>query len=96
MLTRKVAIDPDKSFNEDWIYAAGIAIVTFAGLVVIFRRWPGVAQLTTTPLPDQLDTLRLLGFALVSPDMYLLPFELASILLLAALIGAILLAWGRK
>ena len=96
MLTRKVAIDPDKQFNEDWIYAAGIAVVTFVGLVIIFRRWPGIDQLFPTPLPDQIDTLRLLGFALVSPDMYLLPFELASILLLAALIGAILLAWGKK
>ena len=33
-----------------------------------------------------------LGKALVSPDAFVLPFEVASILLLAALIGAVYLA----
>jgi NADH:ubiquinone oxidoreductase subunit 6 (subunit J) len=33
---------------------------------------------------------------LVSPDGYLLPFELASVLLMAAMIGAIYVAWERK
>ena len=37
-----------------------------------------------------------LGQALVSPDGYVLPFEVASVLLLAALIGAIMIAWERK
>ena len=36
-----------------------------------------------------------LGIALVNPDAYILPFEVASILLLAALIGAVVVAWDR-
>jgi NADH-quinone oxidoreductase subunit J len=40
--------------------------------------------------------VRELGIALVSPNMYVLPFEVASVLLLAALIGAIVVAWERK
>ena len=36
------------------------------------------------------------GAALVAPNGYVLPFELASILLLAAMIGAIIIAWERK
>jgi len=42
------------------------------------------------------DPLLALGKALVSPDGYVLPFELASVLLLAALIGAIVVAWEKK
>jgi NADH:ubiquinone oxidoreductase subunit 6 (subunit J) len=34
--------------------------------------------------------------ALVSPDQYLLPFELASILLVAGMIGAIFVAGEKK
>jgi len=36
-----------------------------------------------------------LGEALVSPNAYVLPFELASVLLLAAMIGAIVVAWKK-
>jgi len=42
------------------------------------------------------DPLTQLGQALVSPNAYILPFEIASVLLLAALIGAIVIAWERK
>ncbi len=45
---------------------------------------------------ERFDSLQALGVALVSPDAYVLPFELASVLLLAALIGAIVIAWDRK
>jgi NADH-quinone oxidoreductase subunit J len=48
------------------------------------------------PLDARADTVRELGTALVSPEGYVLPFELASVLLLAALIGAIYVAWERK
>jgi NADH-quinone oxidoreductase subunit J len=48
-------------------------------------------------LPEGLDTVRALGTALVSPDAYVLPFEVASVLLLAALVGAVYIAGvGKK
>ena len=37
-----------------------------------------------------------LGLALVNPAGYLLPFELASVLLVAALIGSIYASWSKK
>jgi len=37
-----------------------------------------------------------LGTALVSPDAYVLPFEVASVLLVAALVGAVYVAFNRK
>jgi NADH:ubiquinone oxidoreductase subunit 6 (subunit J) len=36
-----------------------------------------------------------LGEVLVSPNAYVLPFEVASVLLLAALIGSIVVAWKK-
>ena len=48
------------------------------------------------PLATRPDPLQMLGTALVAPNGYVLPFELASVLLLAALIGAIVVAWDRK
>jgi NADH:ubiquinone oxidoreductase subunit 6 (subunit J) len=37
-----------------------------------------------------------LGVALTSPDLFVLPFEVASILLLAALIGSVYVAMNKK
>ena len=46
-------------------------------------------------LADSSATITALGIALVSPNGFVLPFELASVLLLAALIGAIVVAWRK-
>jgi NADH-quinone oxidoreductase subunit J len=37
-----------------------------------------------------------LGRSFVSAEAYVLPFELASVLLLAALVGSIIIAWPRS
>jgi len=37
-----------------------------------------------------------MGRAFVSADAYVLPFEIASVLLLAALVGSIIIAWPRS
>jgi len=95
MLTRNIATDRGPKFTANWGWATVIALVFFAALVWILSSWSGI----TTPLPimsDRVDPLRQLGIALVSPDGYVLAFELASVLLLAALIGAIVIAWDRK
>ena len=43
-------------------------------------------------LPEPEGTVRGIGLALLTPDGWLVPFEYASILLLAALVGAVHLA----
>jgi NADH-quinone oxidoreductase subunit J len=95
MLTRKIAQDTGPRFNANWGWAALLSIVMLAALVLILRSWPGIS---TVPQPEfsTADSLRSLGVALVSPDAYVLAFELASVLLLAALIGAIYVARDRK
>jgi NADH:ubiquinone oxidoreductase subunit 6 (subunit J) len=47
-------------------------------------------------IPAGFDAISELGNALVSPDAYVLPFEVASVLLVAALVGAVYVAYNRK
>lgn len=95
MLTRRVAQDTGPQVNVNWFLAALVSVILFAGLVWLVRLWPGFA--TSLPvLSGKADPLRDLGLALVSTNGYVLPFEVASILLLAALIGAIIIAWDKK
>ena len=51
---------------------------------------------TAPELAEGADPIRELGQALVSPNAFVLPFELASVLLLAALVGAIVVASERQ
>lgn len=95
MLTRKVMQDTGPQNNTNWAIGAVVAVVFFVGLIVMLIKVPGIQSLAPEMAADA-DTLRQLGVQLVSPDAYLLPFELASVLLVAAMIGAIYVAWERK
>ncbi len=95
MLTRNVAIDPARGLNSSWFGALVVSGALFAVIVLMLSQWSDLSM-TAPELPQNYDALRFLGMALVAPNGYVLPFELASVLLLAALIGAILVAWGRK
>jgi len=95
MLTRHIAQSVGPRFDTNWIWALLISVLMFGSLIWIFSMWPGI----NTQLPDLpvvFDPIRQLGISLVSPNAYVLPFELASVLLVAALIGAIIVAWERK
>lgn len=92
MLTRRLLVDPGGQTNPHWWVAALVALVLFAGLAWMLGNWPGFpATAPLAPAPGA-ETVQELGAALVSPNAYVLPFELASVLLLAALIGAIMVA----
>ncbi len=97
MLTRHVMVDTGPQTNQFWWVAIPVSVLLFVGLIWMFNSWQGF----TTQLPKlspeaKTGMLKQLGQLLVSPDGYVLPFELASILLVAALIGAIWVAWDRK
>jgi NADH-quinone oxidoreductase subunit J len=95
MLTHKIAPDGGPRFNENWGWALFIAVVVFGGLAWLLSSWVGI-QAQAPAMSERFDSLKALGLALVSPDAYVLAFELASVLLLAALIGAVVIAWDRK
>jgi NADH-quinone oxidoreductase subunit J len=97
MLTRRVMQDTGSQNNQYWWVAAPISVLLFGGLVWMLSSWQGYATELPELAPEaKTGMVQQLGRLLVSPDGYVLPFELASILLVAALIGAIWVAWERK
>jgi NADH-quinone oxidoreductase subunit J len=94
MLTRRIARDVGSQINRNWPLAVIFAAVLFVGLVWMLSSWTGFSSVAP-PMSIDVDPITQLGLALVSPNAYLIPFEVASVLLLAALIGAIMVAWDR-
>lgn len=95
MLTRRVMQDTGPQTNTNWWLGAAIALLLLAGLALILTNWQGFS--TAAPeLANSAGRISQLGLALVSPDQYVLPFELASILLVAGMIGAIFVAGEKK
>ena len=95
MLTRKVMKDTGPQSNSNWWLGALIAVFLLAGITLVLSSWEGFTSLAPE-LASPGDRLNQLGLALVSPDHYVLPFELASVLLVAAMIGAIFVAGEKK
>jgi NADH-quinone oxidoreductase subunit J len=87
--------DTGPQSNSNWWLGAIVALLFFAGIALVLINWQGFA--TQAPmLTNTSGQLSQLGLALVSPDKYVLPFELASVLLVAAMIGAIFVAGEKK
>lgn len=93
MLTRQMIQDSGPQLNKGAWMAAILGLILFAGLSLIV--YSGVGPTILPELGARADPISDLGLALVSPDAYIIPFELASVLLLAALIGAIVVAWKK-
>lgn len=88
MLTRGAGL-ADAPLTNRWPLAVAICLLLFGLLtaMLISTPWPNTAS------PITQDTVAALGNALL--NQYLLPFEIASVLLLAALIGAAFVARGK-
>jgi len=95
MLTRKDMRDQGPQMNRNWWLGALLAVLVFAGLFFLLQGWSGLST-TAADIPAGFDSISELGNALVSPDAYVLPFEVASVLLVAALVGAVYVAFNRK
>jgi NADH-quinone oxidoreductase subunit J len=95
MLTRKDMRDQGPQMNTGWWFGALIAVLVFAGLFFLLQGWSGLSR-TAAAIPSGFDAVAELGNALVSPDAFVLPFEVASVLLVAALVGAVYVAFNRK
>jgi NADH-quinone oxidoreductase subunit J len=96
MLTRRVMQDTGPQTNQQWWLAGLIAAALFGAILLGLRLVPALQGVTAAAQPIPADTVEKLGFAFVDPNQYLLPFELASVLLLVALIGSIVIAADRK
>jgi NADH-quinone oxidoreductase subunit J len=76
-------------------WVALVSLLFFSSLLILLAQWSGFARQTARILPTR-DSIVELGSALVSPNAYVIPFEVASVMLLAALVGALLIARPRK
>jgi NADH-quinone oxidoreductase subunit J len=95
MLTRKDMRDSGQQLNRGWWAGSLVAVLTFGGLVTLFQNWSGISK-TAAAIPPGFDAINQLGSQLTSPNAYVLPFEVASVLLLAAMVGAVYVAFNRK
>jgi NADH-quinone oxidoreductase subunit J len=93
MLTRRDLQEEGPRLNRfAWLSAAASAAV-FAGMVGALSAW----QRFNAARPEFAgEDIAELGLALVSPDGYVLPFEVVSVLLIGALIGAIYVASEQR
>lgn len=89
MLTRAVMSDADRQINRMGLAAAFASLILLAGLLAMVLQVPAASP---APLVEAEVNLDALGRALVDVDGFILPFEVASVLLVAALVGAILVA----
>lgn len=95
MLTRRELMESGRQTRSSWWIPALLGLLILSGLVMLILDIPGTDR-TAAALPGGLNTVQALGTALVSPDAYVLPFEVASVLLLAALVGAVYVATVDK
>jgi len=86
MLTSRIAAKAARVVNDQVVLSAMVAVGLAVGL--IYASTSGFA--TTSGPPRLRETAPFLGWALLTK--YALPFEVVSIMLLAALVGAIVLA----
>jgi NADH-quinone oxidoreductase subunit J len=91
MLSQRLMSPEFRAQNEQWLIALVAAVILFGLLLVVLLQvnWP------IRPAEVPPDTISLLGQALVSPDQFVLVFEVASVLLLVALVGAVIIARER-
>ncbi len=99
MMTRRLMQTVESPFNSQPIWGLATAILAFTLLAVVaLRTWPT----SKYPAPAEVSGVvieagvKQLGALLVSPEAYVIPFEVASVLLLAALVGAVFLARPEK
>jgi len=88
MLSRQAMTTDDKVLNEQWAMGGLVAVLLLAALIYVLVQvnWQVVEG------PVSANSIQRLGESLVSSKGFVLPFEVASVLLLVALVGAVIIA----
>jgi len=96
MLTHNIMSVSDSQTNRAWGIAIILISVLFFAVISQISTWEGFnTSLIQLNSPGQ-ETILALGKGLVDPQGYALPFETASILLLAALLGGVYIAFDKR
>jgi len=99
MMTRRLMQTTESPFNPRPAWAAFAAVLAFIVLaVVIVQTWPAsdFPEVPSVGAGVLRANVAKVGSMLVNPDEYVIPFEVVSVLLLAALIGSIVIARSEK
>ena len=99
MLTRRVMMDAGTQVNAQWWAGALVSLALFGVLAWVLMQVPSFQALSTpgASLPAITgDSVKALGLAFVDPNQYVIPFEVASVMLLVAFVGAIVVAGESK
>ncbi len=93
MLTRSMT-SLRETLNRQWWLSAIVGVLLFGFLTVgvILPVWGQGSPFMSQPVSETVASTTDLGVALVDGNGFVLPFEVASILLTAAMIGAIVIA----
>jgi NADH-quinone oxidoreductase subunit J len=92
MLVNLERSEKEKQFNQQWIAGVLAAICLGALFISIYMKGSGLLLRSEVPFPEAQNTQRV-GEMLYSN--YMFPFEIASLLLLVAIIGAVVMAKKR-
>jgi NADH-quinone oxidoreductase subunit J len=101
MLTRHVMSDVGPQVTRYWWVALIASGALFAALLIALGGWPGLLpgwagfEFGPGTVPDP-GLIQQFGMNLVDPEKFAIPFEVASVLLLGALVGAIYIAADKK
>ena len=93
MLTRTKVGEETNISNNQKIFAALIAMILFISLALVF------SYTSINTVSESASTLKIVSikeFANVLFSKYALPFEIASVLLLAALVGSVVIAMKER
>lgn len=99
MLTRREMLDDPQPTNRLSLVGGLVALGVTGGLVFALTGWQGfLTQRGALDTSSAAEMARIadLGRLFVSPDAYIVPFEVASVLLIGALIGAIYVASEQR
>jgi len=96
MLTRRDLQERGQQLSRTAWLSALVSLGVAGGLIAALSGWQAFLLNRTVLAPENGDNIPRLGLALVSPDAYAIPFEVASVLLIGALIGAIYVANEQK
>ncbi len=92
MLTRRDMQEPGRQNNRQAWLSALVALGVAGGLIGALSGWQLFSAARPALAAQNIDNVAALGNALVSPNAFAIPFEVASVLLIGALVGAIYVA----
>jgi NADH-quinone oxidoreductase subunit J len=100
LLLYAVMLTPKESTRVPWIRFVPAGILTLAVGFLLLTAFSGVElalrELHGAELDDPQPTAEMIGNAFLDKDMYLIPFELASVLLLIVVVGAVFIARRKR